>query len=268
MSESLKGSPTAHRIPFDILCSIAQAGGLRLAVDLAITCRAMKRRIDERYEVTKQVDVEDIAEFWGERLPGVFGKYIRVLVHTVYDLRGIPRSVRELVLSGDLSMFKQLDLPSGLMDLTIWCHFGGRLSELFLPDSLQHLTIYGSPKEEGFDKSVSELKLPSNLQSLTFDWNFDGPMDRLHLPSSLVSLVFRGSRLLHFGPHQRLKLPPYLEVLDIFSESFDVIGDIPKSLKRVYCHTRNKLLHEKLRKLGFSSCARSHFHNNCCFQRS
>ncbi len=263
----LKGSPPAHQIPFDILCSIAQAGGDKLAIDLATLCRAMKRRIDERYEVAdRMIDVSAIADFRGDRRSGVVGKYVCVRVNTVCDLRCIPKCVRELFLNGDLSMFEQLDLPQGLTYLTISCQFGSRWNELILPESLQHLTIQCYKRV--FDESVFELKLPSNLLSLTFDWNFDGLMERLRLPSSLVSLNFGWSRLLHVDPHQRLKLPPYLEVLYIFSESFDVIGDIPKSLKRVYCHSRNKLLHEKLRKLEFSSCGQSYFHNDCCFQRS
>ncbi len=40
----------AHQMPFDILVTFAQAGDDKLALNLALTCRMMKRLIDERYE--------------------------------------------------------------------------------------------------------------------------------------------------------------------------------------------------------------------------
>ncbi len=393
----LKGSPTTHRIPFDILCLIAQAGGDELALDLATLCRAMKRRIDERYEVTKQVDVEDIAEFWGRRRPCVVGKYISVRATSGCDYHQVPDSVRELVLSGDFSTEKpsELRLPPGLVKLSIECEFHGPVSGFSFPESLQHLTIMGDLERTGFNEPVSRLKLPSNLKSLTFGYYFDRSVAKLILPSSLESLAFGrhftkslsdlklpnglktlylggcfnqtmdrvklpesleelhfgfsfnrsldnvklpdnlrellfgdnfdrplenvklpvGLRKLHFrkwfnsslqsvklpdnlqdlrfgekfnqpvgqlpqgllvlhfdkGFNQPLKLPPHLRTLKIPSDSVEIVGDIPESLKQVVCGCKNTKLKDKLKTLKFysrgSDCS-SFLHYVCCFQRS
>ncbi len=344
----LKGSPVAHQIPFDILCSIAQAGGPRLAVDLATTCRAIKRRIDERYEVSKIVDFEAISNFFG-RLPCAVGKYTSVRISRNCSLRRVPKSVQNLVLQEDFILDDPADLLflQGVTELSMECCYWGSLSRMIFPDSIQSLTIAGDTgRLEWFRDTIAGIKLPANLTSLTFGSDFDGSVDGLQLPNSLESLVFktvsepldnlklpntlktlhlsffrlnlsieriklpkslrelylgsyfnsslesmkipdnlqvlrlgnqfnqsmgqlpRGLRALHIGErfNQYLKLPEHLEVLEILSGSFDVICDIPKSLKTIYCHHRNHRLHERLHTIGFFS--RYDTHMNCCFKRS
>ncbi len=196
MSESpvkrLKGSPAAHQIPFDILCLIAQAGGPRLAVDLATMCRAMKRRIDERYEVSKLVDIKTITNV-GERRTGIVGKFTSLQMSVDCVNYTKLKDVRKLILTTTLCGVKIADiiLPPGLIDLTMRCVFDNSVNEMVLPECLQHLNLEGEEDYmHSFLHPINGMKLPPSLKSLVFGRFFNQSINRLQLPDSLQKFDF------------------------------------------------------------------------------
>ncbi len=241
----LKGSPVAHRIPFDVLCQIAQAGGPKLAINLAMTCKAVKRRIDNRYEVSNMVDITEIANVYGKRLPGVVGRYTSLCIFSDAELPHVPECVRELTVGFHSTATIAMQLPPGLIKLTIKC----RLSEGWIfPDSLQSLTLYHD--------IVLGLQLPPNLKFLTFGPYLTVSQPEFNLPSSLESLVFDGYLPISLD---HIKLPNGLKMLQLskgFNQRLERVR-LPESLQELFFISgfnqplQNVKLPRGLRKLHF-----------------
>ncbi len=229
-------------IPYDILCLFAMFGGPKLAVCLASTCRAVKRRIDERYEVTQWVD---LAKIWNpyknfQRHSSMVGKFIAVCAYNASQLECLPSYVQKLRLSSTETreFSPTLQLPSGLIELiTVSCQYPKHLK---FPEGLKRLAFIGALDIWEFPQHIEELTigdytdslppLPPNLKKLTFRYLFNLPL--IHLPASLeeLDLGFNWNQPVH-----ELKLPPRLQKLTFgynFNQSVDQL-QLPSSLKKL-----------------------------------
>ncbi len=206
---------TAHRIPYDIFCLFAEAGGLKLALSFAQTCKSVKRRLDERYHVKKLVKLTTFLNpTWGySRRWGVFGKFTNVSVSDMEELRHLPDCVSRLRINGDFSdvQLSKVPFPPHLQELVISAVFDDPTSAIVIPEGLKNLVFL-----DHFQDLASNLRLPSSLDKLIFaKFGVDRPWE-LQLPPNLKTLAFVDMD----QPVDRLRLPPKLEVL-AFGRSFN-----------------------------------------------
>ncbi len=196
-------------LPFDILVLFAQAGGHTLAVALASTCQAMKKRIDQRYVVTKYV------KFSGEkRRPGVVGRFVSLIIHNNKE-QHIPESTLNIRFEGgDCS-----HIPPSVRTIEFGRHWNNPIHNVKWPEQLVSLKF-------GFAFDQLLPVLPFELEVLEFGEFFSQPV--FQLPFYLKRLVL-GRNFNHTLP----VLPETLEEL-FLPPGFSHQIRIPHSLKTLH----------------------------------
>ncbi len=232
----------AHKVPYDILALIADAGGKQTAVRLAMTCHALKRVVDQRF-INKQnraIRVSDLFDSKGDRKIRHVGKFTHFSVKDPNELKYIPNYTTVLFLSVDTG--PNFEFPPGLEQLFISGMVSVLPQELFglsldwktpfptvsLPTSLKYF-CFSLPR----NRSLDDIQLPHHLEDLVVDGDISQPFTGVNLPQSLRILEFRGHfdqpldhihfpkglRYLHLGrwfrhPIDRSRLPSDLEIIE------------------------------------------------------
>ncbi len=195
----------AHQIPFDILVLFAQAGGHQTAISLASTCRAVKRLIDERFEVRQLITVHHFFDLYHNyrRRRGVVGKPVALEVNEYVELKGIPPTVRRLMLwlhlpksfafppsLKELDMLGSLKIPVPYGLETLRCNN----IQTNIPESLKKIDCHNIfvPIPCGVESLTvrtggTVTNLPPTLRHLKLGHNFNEP---IHLTTSLETLCF------------------------------------------------------------------------------
>ncbi len=251
----------AFRIPYDLLVSFANAGGPQLAVSLATTCKHVKRRLDERYEVNQQVSLDAFLdpERDYQRRFGALGKYVNVYARWPSQADHIPGHTQSLYLENDgdyvFLNLSEYHLPQKLKRLKFGNVFSSfPAKKLILPTGLEEFTV-------GYiDPEVKHLQLPENLRLLRF-LNVREIQSKhgLILPVGLETLILPGCyqlefdlpsnlKTLHLGDSlvHGLKLPPNLEVLHFgyqFNHSVSELN-LPQTLRELHFIGIDQPIHE------------------------
>ncbi len=194
------------QIPFDVLALIVQFMIPRHALQFALSCKAMKRKIDSTYVHKTPIN---LMHFFDEG-----DRPKRNLMGVFTSLVGVNEKLNLLPLYR-LKAVKYLQFAF---------YFNQPVGGLNLPPSLNTLVF-----ECGFNQPVGDLKFPESLHTLIFGWHFNQPVDCLKLPPSL--------HILQFGrqfnqPVDCLKFPPTLRTLQIGRQFKQLMGDLrlPESL--------------------------------------
>ncbi len=211
-----------HVLPFDILLCIAQFGSFREAVQWALTCRQMKKRIDRLYEVIDEVDVNyTYSEQLQCRRPRAIGKFVSLCLRSQDE--PIVRSPNfQISIWKDVKFirtslycafgFNDMQLPPKLHTLKFGTRFNRPVDRLMLPESLKCL-VFG----DGFNQPISGLRFPAHLESITFGQCFNQPIEQVKWPQGLKQLFFARD---FNQPVEQVQFPPELEVLS-FGFSFN-----------------------------------------------
>ncbi len=245
---------SAHNISFDLLVLFAQVGGNHLAIALATTCRAMKRKIDERYVNHSRVNFNFIWDKKGRRKAGVLCRHLCTTLSSVR--RRVPKEVTCLNIDIFGVAYRLPFIPDDVKTVT-FSKFDGSWAGVRLPSTLENLEFYRSDpvvRIDSLPKGLIKLslgettdepvhQLPPQLQILNLGFNFNQP---ILLPSTLRELEFSSDfnqlidrwppRLesLKFGfayNQPTYDLPATLLTL-AFSFSYDhPIENLPKGLK-------------------------------------
>ncbi len=207
-------------IPLDVMVLFAHAGGPKLAVTLAQTCRPLKRRLDERYEVPVYVDIRAVldANQGYRRHFGAVGKYIRLTVCYPTDIPFLPPSASHLKHTKFFHQDDfdgQVEYPVGLKKLYVYNH-----AHIKLPHGLQELYIYANVPE------VENICLPDSLEVLELPYYARYPLPKL--PRNL----------------KRLKLPTFWKrPAHILPDSIQELWINPEDMKEGSFPQQLKILH-------------------------
>ncbi len=252
----------AFNVPLDVMVLFAEAGGPKVAVTLAQTCQAMKRRIDQRYEIPRQMNIREILNAHHRRRFGLVGKPTRMAALDASDIPHLPESTTHL-----FHCYERLpgpgewvQYPPGIKTLTIH----GDVYRIILPTGLEELRLYSDDHrvvDIHFPESLKVLVLgiylfrgvipyvPPLLEELTLSANFNQPLPPLPsclrklslgpywnqhsfppFPDSLEELT------INFFPSETSPFPAHLRILRLANSSNLPVNDVilPDGLEELY----------------------------------
>ncbi len=217
---------TAHRIPYDLLVLFALAGGYRLAVSMAVTCRDMKRRIDQRFVVTTRTFVDKIV---GN--PGLVGKFTSFFVETPTDVNNLPSSTTDVIISNNFAL-DNIRFPDTVESIGFGCGPSQPLEKFPFPPNVTSISLGFN-----FNQSVDHLVWPPKLRTLIFPEKYTRPITRLppslhrlqitqplrDLPVHLTHLT-----IIFTGDIRHLVLPSGLKYLSLVLDDTDYHVHLPR----------------------------------------
>ncbi len=211
----------ASSIPFDLFVSFAEFGGDSLAYHLAQTCRGVKWRLDQRYEVKRQMNLSKIVNCHNHRNPAVFGKFISVRVN---DLKkSIPSSVK--ILSFPLHQSNPLVIPTLIEQLYINVSSYASIVDVSSLRTLRKLTIFGDDHTP-----IQNLKWPPNLEVIELGDYIETTLAGVVFPKSLRVFSTLNASLVDFDRHT---FPETLKTLAIRGSLHVRITELPFGLKHL-----------------------------------
>ncbi len=235
----------ASTIPFDLFVSFAEFGGDSLAYHLAQTCRGVKWRLDQRYEIKRMMKLSKILSSNNERNPAVFGKFISVDVDTLR--KTIPSSVK--ILYFPFFQFTPLVIPTSIEQLDIILSSYESIVDVNSLVALRKLTIFGE-----YHSTIQNLEWPPNLEVIELDGGIETTLTGVIFPKSLrVFSTIRASWV--YFDHQTF--PETLETLKVKGSLDQRITELPAGLKHLnigFCDVGQLRLPQHLLSLKIDHC--------------
>ncbi len=215
--------PTHIVLPYDVLALIGMTKDTKFARMFAMTCRAMKHRIDQRYGVREWCSTSDFLLPDGTRRPSSIGKFIRARVNFQRDLNLLPVTVTSLLMDFGHRLIPGVVFPISLRVLKFGKYFNQPVDDIKFPEGLESLQFGMS-----FNQPVNQLQLPMGLKHLVFGQGFNQPCHDLKLPPGLLRLVF-GLSFSQIWP----SFPESLEHLSMGWSNLP-LEELPPRLKRLF----------------------------------
>ncbi len=212
----------ASSIPFDLFVLFAQFGGNSLAFHLAQTCRGVKRRLDQRYEVKRMMKLSKIVNRYNHRNPAVFGKFISVCVNRCNKMAYLPASVRILFVPSFRSL-KRLVIPPNIEELRITRYSYGIIRDVSSLYNIRSLKL-----ADQIHMSIHRFKWPPNLETIQLRVSHLDTLRRIVFPKTLRKCTLMG----HFMDFDDRTFPATLETLEV-EFGVDDSTDMPAGLRNL-----------------------------------
>ncbi len=208
----------ASTIPFDLFVSFAEFGGDSLAYHLAQTCRGVKWRLDQRYEIKRTMTWSRILNRYTNRR-AVFGKIISVYVYSLSKPSFLPSSVKNLYVR---FLRKRVVLPPQIEHLHIRLTPYKLIKNVASLNSLRELTISDITHE-----ALHHLKWPPNLEKIT---SGSSTLTGVVFPKTLRVCQITSGGTLNFDRHT---FPDTLDTLETEGSLDGEITELPSGLRHL-----------------------------------